>query len=111
MDVRITVLKTELYEDIADEYLSEGRAAGPCPILKEGDSFLYKSSKEAIMPDGFCPWAWVDLYPAISRMSIDRVAREPGKGYWYKHENKSIECCTDGVRPVIFVLERIPEEV
>ena len=25
MDVRIKVLKTEFYEDIADEYLSEGR--------------------------------------------------------------------------------------
>ena len=28
MDVRIKVLKTEFYEDIADEYLSEGRAVG-----------------------------------------------------------------------------------
>lgn len=103
MDVRIKV-------DIADEYLSEGSAVEPCPILKEGDTFLYKSSEEAVMPAGFCPWAWVDLYAGISRMSIDRVPREPGKEYWYKYENKSIECCTDGVRPVIFMLERVSEE-
>ena len=102
MDVRIKVLKTEFYEDIADEYLSEGRAVGPCPILKEGDTFLYKSGEEAVMPEGFCPWAWVDLYAAISRRAIDRAPREAGKEYWYKHENKTIECCTDGVRPVIF---------
>ena len=110
MDVRIKVIKTEFYEDIAEEYLSEGKAVGPCPILKEGDTFLYKSSEEAVMPAGFCPWAWVDLYAGISRMSIDRVPREPGKEYWYKHENKSIECCTDGVRPVVFMRERVPEE-
>lgn len=110
MDVRIKVLKTEFYEDIADEYLSEGRAVGPCPILKEGDTFLYKSGEEAVMPEGFCPWAWVDLYAAISRRAIDRAPREPGKEYWYKHENKTIECCTDGVRPVIFLLEAVPEE-
>ena len=66
MDVRIKVLKTEFYEDIADEYLSEGRAVGPCPILKEGDTFLYKSGEEAVMPEGFCPWAWAytQLFPA-----------------------------------------------
>ena len=110
MDVRIKVLKTEFYEDIADEYLSEGRAVGPCPILKEGDTFLYKSGEEAVMPEGFCPWAWVDLYAAISRRAIDRAPREAGKEYWYKHENKTIECCTDGVRPVIFLLEAVPEE-
>lgn len=106
MDVRIKVLKTEFYEDIADEYLSEGRAVGPCPILKEGDTFLYKSGEEAVMPEGFCPWAWVDLYAAISRRAIDRAPREAGKEYWYKHENKTIECCTDGVRPVIFCWRR-----
>ena len=34
MDVRIKVLKTEFYEDIADEYLSEAGGVGPCPNLK-----------------------------------------------------------------------------
>lgn len=28
MDVRIKVIKTEFYEDIAEEYLSEGKAVG-----------------------------------------------------------------------------------
>lgn len=67
MDVRIKVLKTEFYEDIADEYLSEGRAVGPCPILKEGDTFLYKSGEEAVMPEGFAPghgWTYTQLFPA-----------------------------------------------
>ncbi|MFR8339252.1 MAG: hypothetical protein ACLVAW_22755 [Eisenbergiella massiliensis] len=71
MDVRIKVLKTEFYEDIADEYLSEGRAVGPCPILKEGDTFLYKSGEEAVMPEGFCPghgWTYTQLF----RRAIDQ---------------------------------------
>ena len=110
MNVRITVLKTELYKDIADEYLSEGSLAGSCPILKEGDSFLYRSDEEAVMPKGLCPWAWIDLYPDIAKMSIARAARKPGQEYWYKYADKSISCCRDGVRPVVFLLERIEDE-
>ena len=30
--VKITVLKTEFYPELADRYLTEGREAGPCPF-------------------------------------------------------------------------------
>ena len=50
--VRITVLKKEFYPEIADAYLTAGREAGPCPILNEGDSFVYAGG--AVMPEGRC---------------------------------------------------------
>lgn len=96
--VRITVLKKEFYPELADEYLTEGHAAGPCPILNEGDSFVYEGG--AVMPEGFCPWAWIDLYNQISGVA----GRE--ENHWYK-PNIAIGCCTDGVRPVVFRLEGV----
>lgn len=99
--VRITVLKREFYPQLADAYLTEGRAAGPCPLLREGDVFVYEGG--AVQPEGFCPWAWVDLYRAISALA-GRVEND-----WYR-PNVSVECCTDGVRPVIFLLEGLNEE-
>lgn len=78
--------------------MTEGRAAGPCPILNEGDSFVYEGG--AVMPEGLCPWAWIDLYNQISGVS-GRV-----ENHWYK-PNIAIGCCTDGVRPVVFRLEGV----
>ena len=94
--VRITVLKREFYPELADEYLTEGRAAGPCPILNEGDTFVYEGG--AVMPEGFCPWSWVELYSQAAAMA-GRVENS-----WYK-PNVHISCCTDGIRPVIFRME------
>ena len=94
--VRITVIKKEFYPELADEYLTEGRGAGPCPLLEVGDSFTYEGS--AMMPEGFCPWAWIDLYGQITSLA----GREENS--WYKPEVR-VGCCTDGVRPVVFRME------
>lgn len=96
--VRITVLKREFYPELADEYLTEGRAAGPCPILNEGDTFVYEGG--AVMPEGFCPWAWIDLYGQVA----DLAGR--AENSWYR-PNVRVSCCTDGIRPVIFRMEGI----
>ena len=37
--VKITVLKTEFYPELAERYLTEGREAGPCPLQQVGDVF------------------------------------------------------------------------
>jgi len=101
--VKITVLKKCYFEDLAEEYLTDGKAAGACPLLEEGDSFLYEGG--AVMPEGFCPWAWIDVYRAVSVLSS-----QPTGNHWYRFANKRITCCTDGVRPVVFALEALPEE-
>lgn len=101
--VRITVLKKAFYPDIADEYILEGRSIGPCPILNEGDSFVYEGGAQ--MPEGLCPWAWISLYTSVAKLSA-------GGGHpdWNIRANTQIQSCSDGVRPVTFLVERIEEQ-
>jgi len=100
--VRITVLKRYFYEELADQYLTEGSAVGPCPLLQEGQVFLYEGG--AVMPDGFCPWAWIDIYRGVSAISA-------GATYvpWNNRDGMQVLCCTDGVRPVVFTVEAVEE--
>ena len=100
--VRIVVLKKLFYEELADLYLTEGREVGPCPLLKEGDSFLYEGGAE--MPVSFCPWAWIDIYRGVNALSA-------GASYapWNNRDGLQVLCCTDGIRPVVFLLEAVEE--
>lgn len=101
--VRITVLKREFYPDLAQQYLSEGSDAGPCPLHAVGDSYLYEGGAEK--PDGLCPWAWIGLYSAVCTL-----AAGGDQNTWYRDGGTRIRCCTDGVRPVVFRLEMVREE-
>lgn len=98
--VKITVLRREFYREYADAYLTEGASVGPCPLLNEGDTFIFEGNAQ--MPEGFCPWAWVDIYPSVSAISS-------GASYtpWNKQEGQTIVCCTDGIRPVVFCVQAI----
>lgn len=54
------------------------------------------------MPEGFCPWAWVELYSKVAALAA-RV-----ENTWYK-PNVSIGYCCDGVRPVVFEMRGLDE--
>ena len=100
--VMIKVLRKCFYEDLADKYLLEGKAVGPCPLLNEGDTFIFEGS--AVMPEGFCPWAWIDIYRGVSALASGATNMS-----WNNADGQEVFCCTDGVRPVTFLLERIAE--
>lgn len=100
--IKITVIKREFYPELADAYLTDGQEAGPCPILNVGDTFLYEGGAE--MPKGFCPWAWIDVYAGVKALNAG-ASFTP----WNKQENTQVLCCTDGIRPVVFLLEALPE--
>ena len=100
--VRITVLRKEFYPEYADEYLTEGQSVGPCPLLEVGDEFIFEGS--AKMPEGFCPWAWTDIFRSVSAVSSGS-SNKP----WTKKDGQTIVCCTDGVRPVVFCVEAFGE--
>lgn len=102
--VKITVLKKKFFEDIADAYLTEGRTVGPCPLLEEGNTFIYEGMAE--MPKGFCPWAWIDIYRGVSAIAAGATYTP-----WNNKDGLTILCCTDGVRPVIFSIEVIDDSV
>lgn len=101
--VKITVLAIHFFPELADEYLTEGREVGPCPLLQVGDEFVYQGS--AHMPDGLCTWAWITLYKSVSTLSAGGSFAP-----WNKQVGQTIQCCTDGIRPVIFKLEALEED-
>ena len=98
--VRITVLKTMLDRELADEYGVEG--IGPCPMLREGQEFLADYAK----PEGLCDEAWKAMYQyvfALAHMNGDELSYYKD---WIREPGVAICSCNDGLRPVIFKLER-----
>jgi len=102
-NVKITVLRKLFLQDFSDIYLAPENEAGPCPLVQEGQVFLYTGSAE--MPAGFCPWAWIDIYRGVNALSA-------GASYtpWNRTDGQQVLCCTDGVRPVVFLLEALGAE-
>lgn len=54
----------------------------------------------------FCSEAW----DAISRYIYAWLQGGSIMRDWMKDENKMIACCSDGTRPVVFLIERLDEE-
>jgi uncharacterized repeat protein (TIGR04076 family) len=103
--VRITVLKRTLHQDRVDEVISdqEFRATfARCPIFEEGQTFL--STDWPSKPDGFCERAWPDIRHEVAMVMHD--ASVP----WIEDPGITITCCNDGLRPVIFKIERLRED-
>ena len=62
--VKITVLKTTLDQELAEEYGAEGLTA--CPMLTAGQVFYADYAK----PDGFCDEAWKCLLLRTVRATV-----------------------------------------
>jgi uncharacterized repeat protein (TIGR04076 family) len=71
-----------------------------CEKLQEGQVFI---SENGECPKGFCAWAFADIHRDISHLRLG------GNFYWMKEKGVMLSSCTDGLRPVIFKLERIDE--
>ena len=72
-----------------------------CIAFEEGQEFIVEDRK---MPEGFCDWAWNDIQRDLTVLDF-------GGNFWpeWMEPGKIITCCTDGVRPVSFHMERIEE--
>ena len=70
--VKITVLKTTLDRELAEEYGAEGLTA--CPMLREGQVFYADYAK----PEGFCDEAWKAVYQYAFAL-----AHGAGEGLFY----------------------------
>jgi uncharacterized repeat protein (TIGR04076 family) len=53
------------------------------------------------MPEGFCNWAWRDVYKDVAVLAYG------GNFYPWVEKGTAITCCTDGIRPVSFIMERL----
>jgi uncharacterized repeat protein (TIGR04076 family) len=99
-EVKITVLKrfdpSEVFEKSPVTPVEPLKA---CGLFRDGQKFVV--GKDVKMPEGFCTSAWVAIYPNVRILSFG------GDLPWFKEKGVVINCCTDGLRPVVFKLERI----
>ena len=98
---KITVLKTLYHPDLAEEYRRPDVHKGPCPFFTAGQEFTVEYLAER--PDDFlCDWAWDDIHKILMVLMTGG-----GFGTWMKDPNQFVTCCTDGIKPVVFRVERI----
>ena len=100
--VKLTVLRRELYSDLVEKYSDGKSVSEKCGLFTDGQVIMIEDPNLA-MPEGFCSWAWADLHREIAAMYH-------GADYFWSNKKGSIvACCTDGFRPVVFLIERIEE--
>jgi uncharacterized repeat protein (TIGR04076 family) len=100
--MKITVIKRFHPKDVFDkDYVTpKGKTATECQSFKDGQEFHLDKLK---MPEGFCTWAWYDLYKDLS------VLYWGGNVSGWMEDGVQYTACSDGVRPVCFKLERFDE--
>ena len=96
--VKITILKTTLQKDLANEYGIEDLST--CPLMSEGEVFYADYAK----PDRFCDEAWKAIYQYVFALAhgVDELFYYSD---WIKTPGVAIVSCNDGLRPVIMKLE------
>lgn len=99
----VTVLQVqdpkELFGDDPLVTLSPG--FGPCDIHHVGQEFTVELDHK--MPDGFRHYSWYWIHTAV------RMLLFGGDYPWAIDKGSAVVCCNDGLRPVIYKLERIED--
>ncbi len=99
--VKVTVLRCFKMEEVFKDPPIKAKYSGPCDEFKEGQEFLIGTEKTPRMPEGFCTFAWDSLFWAIM------LLRSDGDFEFYEDRGVAVWSCPDGLRPVIFKLERV----
>lgn len=97
-NVKITVKKITVYDDLIKEY--ENPILHAC-ALKVGESFI---SINAEKPHDFCDSAWSVIEPFVKDLANGINNFYDG---WMKDPNSAMISCNDGFRPVSFYIEVI----
>jgi len=100
--MKITVLRRMANPDLAAQYCPQGTIDIPCAVFADGQEFVVDESLHC--PENFCSGAWHNVYQNAQCLML-------GGNYptWMKDEKVMILCCIDGIRPVVFKLERIKD--
>jgi len=98
--VKITVFQhfrpSEVFETSPVTPVAPLRA---CELFRDGQEFVV--GEDLRMPEGFCTSAWVSIYTNVRLLGFG------GNLPWFKEKGVAVNCCIDGLRPVIFKLERM----
>lgn len=96
-NVKITVLKKLKNDEIINEYALETQQPECSRIGPLGKEYIFDMD----IPEGFCSWAWADIQRDVIHLVFG------GDFPWMKQKGTGIAACTDGLKPVIFKIERI----
>jgi uncharacterized repeat protein (TIGR04076 family) len=103
--VRITVAKLPAHEDLIEAHINKARypeGFGPCSLWELGQEFVIEDWPAK--PDDFpCDWAWTDIQRDVAMVMFG------GNPPWMAKQGSAITCCSDGFRPVSFLVERIED--
>lgn len=107
---KITVIKKLNMKDIYGDKLPtdiDSTLTTECSRFEIGQEFIIDTADGEhswkSFPKGFCVWAYADLQRDILHILFG------GSYPWFKQKGTVISCCTDGMRPVIFKIERIED--
>ncbi len=104
--LKTTVLKKlnkkDLYGENPPITVDEELMPPECDRFSVGQEFIVLDTLEC--PPNFCSWAFNDIFRDMATLL------QGGDLYPYiKDRGVIVACCTDGLRPVIFKLERIED--
>lgn len=94
--IKITVLRKALYQDLIDKY--ENPIEHACD-MQEGQVFIANGWQR---PENFCLSAWETISPFV--MALAHGASNFYDG-WMKNPKSALISCNDGFRPVSFLIE------
>ena len=94
-------MRTARYDDLIAQY--ENPIQHACD-MREGQSFTADGWQR---PAGFCGSAWDTLSPFV--MTLAHGGEDLYDG-WMKNKKSAMISCTDGFRPVSFLLEALDEQ-
>lgn len=98
--IRITALRKVHHADLSALY--ENPIEHACDV-NEGDTYV---SIDGLMPEGFCPGAWLSVQPFV--MTLAHGGKNLYDG-WMKNPHSALVSCNDGFRPVSFLIETIDD--
>jgi len=99
-NVKITILKSEVDDELAKQYAIADFEA--CPFHKAGQVFISDGEHK---PDGLCEYAWEPIRVPVKMLSEGQLLQP--KGTWMLDDDKGVFACVDGLRPVIMLIESI----
>lgn len=96
-DVKISVVKKLGIKELWGNEVPESGSEDLCPRFQVDEVYMTKGLS---MPEDWpCSWAWHDIFKEVLHLALDG-------DFFVGPGNVIYACCTDGLRPVFFKIER-----